>query len=51
MNREDIVEFLNAGIIYLDNGIPEEYGLNKELSDMARKLINYLKLYEVKCNT
>lgn len=48
MNRQDIIEFLQACLIVLDEGDRKKYpDFNPELWNMAEKLINHLEKMEL----
>ncbi len=46
MKREDIFEVLQASVLILDGGTPQNYGINPEFATMGKKLIDYLTKLE-----
>lgn len=46
MKREDIIEVLQATLLWVDKGKPENYGINPKFAEMGIKLVEYLQKLE-----
>lgn len=43
MNNEEIVQVLQATILWLDKGKPEDYGIEPHFAKIGKKLADYLQ--------